>query len=200
MKGTACRLLAIVLLALYRTPALAEEIPRLLLSVEGGSFTVVLEDHSAARSLLAQLPLTLAFEDYNGTEKIAYLPEALDLSDGPDGCDPEVGTLAYYAPWGNLCIFYRDFRYSDGLVPLGRLEGETEGLASLEEDFNAVLQAVRVTDGADASTELSAAEAGSAAALATEAAQPVDAVMSERKTVPAQALPQSRPVSPGTTP
>ena len=30
--------------------------------------------------------------------------------------------MALYAPWGNLAIYYRDFRYSDGLVRLGALE------------------------------------------------------------------------------
>ncbi len=33
-----------------------------------------------------------------------------------------VGDLAYYAPWGNIAIFYRPYRFfSRGLVRLGRL-------------------------------------------------------------------------------
>lgn len=105
MKKTLCLLLALLMAAGLSLPALAENLPVLQLSVEGGSLTLTLEDNSAARSLLSQLPLTLTFEDYNGTEKISYLPEELDLSDAPASCDPDVGTLAYYAPWGNLCIF-----------------------------------------------------------------------------------------------
>lgn len=116
MKKTLCLLFALLLVVGLNASALARELPKLLLSVEDGSLTLTLEDNSAARSLLSQLPLTLTFEDYNGTEKIAYPPEGLDLSDAPESCDPDVGTLAYYAPWGNLCIFYQDFRYSEGLV------------------------------------------------------------------------------------
>ena len=146
MKKTLCLLLALLLAAGLSLPAPAENLPVLQLSVEGGSLTLTLEDNSAARSLLSQLPLTLTFEDYNGTEKIAYLPEELDLSDAPASCDPDVGTLAYYAPWGNLCIFYQDFRYSDGLVPLGKLEGDMELLTAMDGSFSAVLDAAPVTD------------------------------------------------------
>ena len=146
MKKTLCLLLALLLAAGLSLPALAENLPVLQLSVEGGSLTLTLEDNSAARSLLSQLPLTLTFEDYNGTEKISYLPEELDLSDAPASCGPDVGTLAYYAPWGNLCIFYQDFRYSDGLVPLGKLEGDMALLTAMDGSFSAVLDAAPVTD------------------------------------------------------
>jgi hypothetical protein len=40
-----------------------------------------------------------------------------------------VGDIAYYAPWGNLAIFYRDFGYSSGLVKLGRLDSGVEVLS-----------------------------------------------------------------------
>lgn len=141
MRKTISLLLALLFMPLMQGLALAEGIPMLQLSVEGGSLTLTLEDNSAARSLLEQLPLTLTFEDYNGMEKVAYPPEALDLSDAPDSCDPDVGTLAYYAPWGNLCIFYGDFQYSEGLVPLGHVKGGMELLTSLEGNFSADLNA-----------------------------------------------------------
>lgn len=139
MKKTLCLLFALLLVVGLSASALAGELPKLLLSVEDGSLTLTLEDNSAARSLLSQLPLTLTFEDYNGTEKIAYPPEGLDLSDAPESCDPDVGTLAYYAPWGNLCIFYQDFRYSEGLVPLGTLEGDMELLTAMADGFTVTL-------------------------------------------------------------
>jgi len=41
------------------------------------------------------------------------------------------GDIAYYAPWGSLAIFHRDFSYSRGLVRLGRLEGHVEALAKI---------------------------------------------------------------------
>jgi hypothetical protein len=35
---------------------------------------------------------------------------------------PAAGDIAYYAPWGNLAIFSKDFGYSRGLVKLGTIE------------------------------------------------------------------------------
>ena len=68
---------------------------RIKLTVGEAVLYAALEDNSASRSLLAQLPLSLSFSDYNGTEKIAYPDEALDVSDAPDSCDPDVGTLGF---------------------------------------------------------------------------------------------------------
>ena len=42
-------------------------------------------------------------------------------------CTPQIYDLTYYSPWGNLAFFTEDFRYSNGLVPLGKIEiGFTE--------------------------------------------------------------------------
>ena len=46
----------------------------------------------------------------------------LPAQGSPRACTPKAGMVAYYAPWGNLCFFYRDFRHSPGLVPLGRVD------------------------------------------------------------------------------
>lgn len=82
-----------------------------------------LEDNPTARDLVSLLPLTLALEDYAATEKIAYPPRRLTTSAAPPGLQPKAGDLAYYAPWGNLALFHRDFRYSEGLILLGRVRG-----------------------------------------------------------------------------
>ncbi|MGL5292979.1 MAG: cyclophilin-like fold protein [Aeromonas sp.] len=84
--------------------------------------TATLEESLSARDFFAMLPLTLPLEDYADTEKIAYLPRTLTTQGAPKGIDPDVGEIAYYAPWGNLAIFYRDFGYSTGLIKLGRIE------------------------------------------------------------------------------
>ncbi|MGL5224683.1 MAG: cyclophilin-like fold protein [Aeromonas sp.] len=84
--------------------------------------TATLEESLSARDFFAMLPLTLPLEDYADTEKIAYLPRKLTTQGAPKGIDPDVGEIAYYAPWGNLAIFYRDFGYSTGLIKLGRIE------------------------------------------------------------------------------
>jgi hypothetical protein len=76
------------------------------------------------------LPLSLSLEDYASTEKISDLPKRLSTDSAPPGFDPSVGDIAYYAPWGNLAIFYRDFGYSKGLVSLGRLASGADIFAS----------------------------------------------------------------------
>ncbi|WP_300709815.1 cyclophilin-like fold protein [uncultured Desulfovibrio sp.] len=111
------------------------------LSFAGEQAVVVLDNHPAVRDLLAMLPLTVTFTDYNAVEKIGYLPRKLQTAGSPASYDPSVGTFAYYAPWGNLAIFYRDFRHSEGLVPLGRVASGMESLARMRGEFSVRLEA-----------------------------------------------------------
>jgi hypothetical protein len=104
---------------------------RIRIRTGGNALTARLEDSAAAHDFAALLPLELTLKDYASTEKIADLPRKLSTDGAPAGIDPQVGDIAYYAPWGNLAIFYRDFDYSRGLVRLGRIESGAEELASL---------------------------------------------------------------------
>lgn len=102
---------------------------------------VVLYGHDAAKALLSQLPLTLTLEDFNRTEKIATLPKPLEPGNAPTACTPVRGTFAYYLPWGNICFFYRDFRASQNLIPLGRVEGDAIRLFEQSQPFTVTLSA-----------------------------------------------------------
>ena len=86
---------------------------RIKLAVNGNEVFVRLDDNVASREFLDMLPLTLMFEDFNRTEKIATLPDELSTEGLPSGYTPEVGDFSYYAPWGNISVFYKDFRYSN---------------------------------------------------------------------------------------
>lgn len=66
--------------------------------------------------------------NYAATEKISYLPRKLSTAGAPAGSDPSAGDITYYAPWGNLAIFYKDFGYSRGLIQLGRIDSGIEAL------------------------------------------------------------------------
>ena len=110
--------------------------------MDSGEILVELDDHLAAQALYDLLPLELSFEDYNGTEKIAYLEDELATEGSPDACDPEVGNLCYYIPWGNLCFFYRDFRHSQSLMPLGTVISGAELLEQLDAEPTVTLEAV----------------------------------------------------------
>lgn len=111
------------------------------LTINGKSTTATLSDNPTARDFFALLPMTLALEDYASTEKIAYLPKKLSTQGAPAGIDPEVGDITYYAPWGNLAIFYRDFGYSAGLIRLGRFDAGVEAL-SARGSLNVTIEAV----------------------------------------------------------
>ena len=98
------------------------------ITLEDTVLTAVLMDSKTTQDFVSLLPLTLTLEDYVGTEKISDLPKRLSTEDAPSGSDPSVGDIAYYAPWGNLAIFYRDFGYSSGLVILGKIDSGMEAL------------------------------------------------------------------------
>lgn len=104
--------------------------------------TATLVDGPAARDLASLLPITLTFRDFHGTEKIADLPKRLSTTGEPEGTSASAGDLTYYAPWGNLALFYRDHGYASGLVALGSLDGDPSVLAGLTDGQQAVVTAL----------------------------------------------------------
>lgn len=105
------------------------------------AYPIDLLDNDAAAALVERLPMRLKFEDFGSTERIAYLDGKLEVGASPTSTTPQAGDLAYYMPWGNLAVFVKPFRRSEGLVPLGRLS-------------EAALEAVK--DSGDAMTTLQA--------------------------------------------
>ena len=86
-------------------------------------FHATLADSAAARDLIAQLPVTIEMTDHGGVEKTGPLPSPLSLDGQPEGADPDVGDLGYYAPGNDLVLYYGDQAYYPGIVVLGRLDG-----------------------------------------------------------------------------
>ena len=80
-----------------------------------------LYDNATSRDLFSMLPLTVTLEDYASTELIFYTDRKLTSEDAPDGYEPTRGDITYYAPWGDVAIFYKGFRYSSGLISLGTI-------------------------------------------------------------------------------
>ena len=115
---------------------------RIKLTVNGNEIFVRLVDNVASREFLEMLPLTLTFEDFNNTEKIASLPDELSTEGLPSGYTPEVGDFSYYAPWSNISVFYKDFRYSNSLYKLGRVESGTEILENMNGNFEVTIERV----------------------------------------------------------
>ena len=119
---------ASMLLASNQALSQQRQMMNLRLTVNGSPLQAVLFDSAAARDFLKLLPLEVMLEDYASAEKIAYLPRKLDTAAAPAGFEPSPGDITYYAPWGNLAIFYRDQPFARGLVSLGRIESGVEAL------------------------------------------------------------------------
>ena len=102
---------------------------------------VTLFDNPASRDFASLLPLTVTFEEYAGVEKITYLPRKLATQGGITGGRVE-GDFAYYAPWGNLAVFYKGFGGGNSLYLLGRIESGKEKLAGMSGNFEARLEIV----------------------------------------------------------
>src|ERR687896_1276657 len=98
--------------------AMAQNLPpaKIRVTIDGKIFIGTLHDNPTANDFLSLLPLTVTLEDYAATEKITYLPRKLATAGSPEGSKPAVGDIAYYAPWGNLALFYKEAAYARGLV------------------------------------------------------------------------------------
>lgn len=123
------------------TPQFSGE--KLCLTVNGTDEVIIaMYDNSAADAFLERLPLDdLSFFDLSGIEKPVERPEApFSLADEEPGYDPVEGEMVIYRPWGNFTIFYGDFRYSDELVPLGKVERGLDVIAEQTDDFTGELE------------------------------------------------------------
>ncbi|UBM59104.1 hypothetical protein LAG90_00320 [Marinilongibacter aquaticus] len=98
-------------------------------------FAGLLFENQTAESLLAQMPFETKLEDYAGNEQIFYPATALHTEGALSGAKAQKGDIMYYAPWGDVALFYKDFRFAAGLIPLGRVQ-----------DIDALLRALPTTD------------------------------------------------------
>ena len=112
------------------------------ISIDDQRFHATLHDSAAARDLAAQLPATIEMLDHGGVEKTGPLPSPLSLDGQPEGADPDVGDVGYYAPGNDFVLYYGDQSYFPGIVVLGRLDGDAaERLAALNGAVTATIQA-----------------------------------------------------------
>ena len=102
------------------------------IAVTCGDMQVVYElnDSPTAQSLLSQLPLTVEVEDFSTNEKVFYPPQELDTSDTPLA-EGGAGTLAYYAPWGDVVLFYDSFSANGSLYELGEAVSRVENIGQM---------------------------------------------------------------------
>ena len=105
-----------------------QKVYKIQIELDGAVIVATLDDSPTVRDFIARLPLTIKLEDYAFTEKVGFLPDKLSTEGAPAGSTPAIGDISYYAPWGNLAIFYKSFSYSPQLVRLGRITNGIEHL------------------------------------------------------------------------
>ena len=110
--------LALCTLLSYAIAAEDQMVTKIHVRSNGKTTVFELNASPAARDLYAQLPLSIKVEDYGDNEKIFYPPKKLNTANAPKA-DAKAGTLAYYAPWGDVVMFYKDFGSAGGLYELG---------------------------------------------------------------------------------
>ncbi|MEO3848942.1 cyclophilin-like fold protein [Streptomyces sp. B8F3] len=99
-------------------------------TLDGQPADATLNDSPAARDLASLLPLTLDLEDFHGIERIADPPRELTTHDATEPAAAKAGDLAYYAPWGDLALFYKNGpSASADLLILGHINADADQLA-----------------------------------------------------------------------
>ncbi|WP_225634530.1 cyclophilin-like fold protein [Streptomyces solaniscabiei] len=102
-------------------------------TLDGRPVDATLNDSPAARDLASLLPLTLDLEDFHGTERIADPPRKLTTEGAPEPSAAKVGDIAYFAPWGNLALFYQDGpAASEDLLILGHIDADADQLSGAD--------------------------------------------------------------------
>ncbi len=109
--------------------------------IANGNTTIYkLNNSQASKELYAQLPLQIKVENYSNDEKIFYPPSKLSTNNTPLASNAVAGTLAYYAPWGDVVMFYKDFGNAGGLYELGEVVSGKEHIKNMSGTIN--IQAV----------------------------------------------------------
>ncbi|MFF8315740.1 cyclophilin-like fold protein [Streptomyces bobili] len=117
----------------HTTPSDRNTAMDIRVTLDGRPVDASLNDSPAARDFAELLPLALDLEDFHQTERIADLPRRLTTSGAPEPRAPKAGDLTYYAPWGNLALFYRDGDSADAdLLVLGHIDADADLLAGAD--------------------------------------------------------------------
>ncbi|MDW6003260.1 cyclophilin-like fold protein [Vibrio mangrovi] len=105
------------------------------------SVVVDMLDNPASQDFISMLPMQVTFEDFARTEKITYLPRRLNTDNSPTPAQAS-GDFTYYAPWGNIAVFYKGLGHDSRLFVLGKIASGKEVLAQMNGDFSARIEKV----------------------------------------------------------
>ncbi len=104
---------------------------RIKMTFEKEEIIVKMFDNKTTKDFLSKLPMILEFEDYAKTEKISYLNSKLVVD--KETSSKETSDFTYYAPWGNLAVFYKGYGNDGGLVKMGIIESGKDKLIKIKD-------------------------------------------------------------------
>lgn len=110
----------------------SEEKTQMQISVKNSEYEIVYElnESTAAKELSAQLPLTLEVKPFSNNEITFYPPKKLNTANTPLS-DGKTGSLSYYAPWGDVVMFYAPCSPNGSLYEIGKIVSGTENINKL---------------------------------------------------------------------
>lgn len=103
------------------------------ITVKNQNLKIVFElnNSEAAKDLAMQSPLTLDIKNFSNNEKIFYPPKKLPVNK-TSLARAQAGELCYYAPWGDVVMFYRPADPNPELYSLGKVISGQENIAKLQ--------------------------------------------------------------------
>ena len=107
--------------------------------VGGTTVKATLEDNPTTGDFVKLLPMTAAFEDFAGTEKISRLSTRLSAEGPTTDYEAKVWDITYYVPWGNTAIFYKPYEPSRDAIRMGRIVSGQEALTK-SQSFSARIE------------------------------------------------------------
>jgi hypothetical protein len=98
---------------------------KIKITVNKFEVNAILNSSKMSRDFISLLPLDLTMKDLFCREKFANLPRSISM-EGSQIQHYEVGDVAYWAPGGDLTIFYKQDgqRIKEGLYILGKVDGD----------------------------------------------------------------------------
>lgn len=103
---------------------------KISLKNQGKTLAFELNNSPAAQEFYDQLPLSIEIKDFSDNEKIFYPSKKLTTENTPIAYAVK-GTLAYFAPWGNMTVFYKDYGQGTDLYEIGHILSGQEDLSDL---------------------------------------------------------------------
>ena len=110
--------------------AMSDANMKIKVTANGKEIVFALNDTSVSRSFYTQLPLTVDVENYSNNEKVFQPPKKLDCSKAQEGACP-AGTIAYFSPWNNVCLYYGDAPRYSGLYVMGKAVSGAEQIRNI---------------------------------------------------------------------